>query len=219
MSPILTACFRMSCFRMSCFLSYNNKKAPEQRRTKSSQSPPLSSAADILLPTLARACNPVPDQIMRLLNTATFKLQEFGSNKIPRYAILSHTWKGKEVTFQDIQGAHAAKKVGYAKVENACCVAAADGFEYIWIDTCCIDQTSSAELSEAINSMYHWYQEAVVCYAYLADVPSETINGLTDHISASFPKSRWFTRGWTLQELIAPSTVIFLDEQWQEIGT
>ena len=75
-------------------------------------------------------------------------------------------------------------------------------------DLCCIDKTSSAELSEAINSMYRWYQESGVCYAYLADVPPN-----------AFSKSRWFTRGWTLQELIAPSTVIFLDQKWQEIGT
>jgi hypothetical protein len=75
-------------------------------------------------------------------------------------------------------------------------------------NTCYIDKTSSAELSEAINSMYHWYQESGVCYTYLADVPPN-----------AFSKSRWFTRGWTLQELIAPSTVIFLDQKWQEIGT
>ena len=75
-------------------------------------------------------------------------------------------------------------------------------------DLCCIDKTSSAELSEAINSMYRWYQESGVCYAYLADVPPN-----------AFSKSRWFTRGWTLQELIAPSTVIFLDQKWQEIDT
>jgi hypothetical protein len=153
---------------------------------------------------------------MRLLNTCTsegkLKLEEFGGNKIPLYAILLHVWGENEVTFQDINSAVAEKKVGYDKVRETCSMAAADGFHYVWIDTCCIDKTSSAELSEAVNSMYHWYQESGVCYAYLADVPSNAVDD-------KFAKSKWFTRGWTLQELIAPSTVIFLDQEWQKMGT
>jgi len=145
---------------------------------------------------------------MRLLNTTKRKLEEFGSNEIPLYAILSHTWGESEITFQDIEGDEAEKKVEYEKIRNICDVAAAHGFDYVWIDTCCIDKTSSAELSEAINSMYRWYQDSGVCCAYLADVPPN-----------AFSKSKWFTRGWTLQELIAPSTVINLDQKWQEIGT
>ncbi|KAH9203297.1 heterokaryon incompatibility protein-domain-containing protein, partial [Leptodontidium sp. 2 PMI_412] len=145
---------------------------------------------------------------MRLLHTKKFELQEFGGIEELHYAILSHTWGKEEVTLQDIKTNEAMELEGYKKVRKACSVAAADGFEYIWIDTCCIDKTSSAELSEALNSMYRWYQEARECYAYLADVPYN-----------SFRKSRWFTRGWTLQELIAPSSVIFLDSEWQEIGT
>src|SRR5579871_6642511 len=156
---------------------------------------------------------------MRLLNTTKRKLEEFGGNKIPLYAILSHTWGEKEITFQDIEGHDAEKKVEYEKVRNICDMAAAHGFDYVWIDTCCIDKTSSAELSEAINSMYRWYQESGVCYAYLADVPSNAVDRQTMAISPEFSKSRWFTRGWTLQELIAPSTVIFLDQEWQEMGT
>jgi hypothetical protein len=146
---------------------------------------------------------------MRLLNTDTFEVKEIRDDEVPRYAILSHTWDEEEITFQDIEGTRAANKRGYKKVKSCCSVARANGFEYVWIDTCCIDKTSSAELSEAINSMYCWYQEADVCYSYLADVPSKAI----------FSSSRWFTRGWTLQELIAPSTVIFLDEEWEELGT
>ena len=108
---------------------------------------------------------------------------------------------------------------GYEKVSKACLVAAADEFDYIWIDTCCIDKTSSAELSEALNSMYRWYQEAEECYAYLVDVPHNSVNRRTGVTGPEFCKSRWFTRGWTLQELIAPLSVIFLDSEWQEIGT
>ncbi|KAH7114708.1 hypothetical protein B0J13DRAFT_488008, partial [Dactylonectria estremocensis] len=146
---------------------------------------------------------------MRLLNTRNFEVKEFRDDEVPRYAILSHTWDEEEVSLQDLEGTRAANKKGYQKVKSCCSRALADEFEYIWIDTCCIDKTSSAELSEAINSMYRWYQEADVCYSYLADVPSK----------AKFPGSRWFTRGWTLQELIAPPTLIFLDEEWKELGT
>jgi hypothetical protein len=152
---------------------------------------------------------------MRLLNTTTSKLEEFEGNKISLYAILSHTWGDNEATFQDIEGADAEKKEnkkGYEKIRMACSIVAADGFHYVWIDTCCINKTSSAELSEAINSMYRWYQESGVCYTYLADVSSRAADG-------EFKKSRWFTRGWTLQELIAPSIVIFLDRKWRQIGT
>src|ERR1700736_2831968 len=144
---------------------------------------------------------------MRLLNTTKRELEEFGGNEIPLYAILSHTWGESEITFQDIEGDDAEEKVGYEKVRETCSRAAADGFDYVWIDTCCIDKTSSAELSEAINSMYRWYEEAEECYAYLADVPSK-----------SFPDSRWFSRGWTLQELIAPLRVTFLDAEWVKLG-
>ena len=146
---------------------------------------------------------------MRLLNTANFEVKIFGDNEVPPFAILSHTWDKEEVTLQDMEGTRAANKKGYEKIKGCCSIAAANRFEYVWIDTCCIDKTSSAELSEAINSMYRWYQEAEVCYVYLADVPSKK----------SFLESRWFTRGWTLQELIAPSMVIFLDEGWKELGT
>lgn len=146
---------------------------------------------------------------MRLLNTATIEVKQFGDNNIPAYAILSHTWEEDEVTLQDIERTHVVNKKGYDKIKQCCAIARAGGYEYVWIDTCCIDKTSSAELSEAINSMYYWYQEAEICYAYLADVPSKR----------QFADSRWFTRGWTLQELIAPSTVIFLDEIWCKLGT
>ncbi|KAH6664093.1 heterokaryon incompatibility protein-domain-containing protein, partial [Halenospora varia] len=156
---------------------------------------------------------------MRLLHTKTFELYEVGGGKVPNYAILSHTWGNEEVTLQDIKTNGAENLRGYEKVSRACSVAAEDGFEYIWIDTCCIDKTSSAELSEALNSMYRWYQEAGECYAYLADVPHNSVNRVTGTTCPEFRESRWFTRGWTLQELIAPLSVIFLDGEWQEIGT
>jgi hypothetical protein len=131
---------------------------------------------------------------MRLLNSSTLVLHEFISGRIPRYAILSHTWSEEEVSFQDIRGPGAVSRKGFEKVRKRCEQAARDGYEWVWIDTCCIDKSSSSELSEAINSMYQWYKNAQVCYAYLADVPSRAIYYNAD----SFVDSRWFQRGWTL---------------------
>lgn len=143
---------------------------------------------------------------MRLLHTRTLELSEFLENATPAYAILSHTWEKEEVSFKDMQGPNAKKKAGYAKIQKCCQQAARDGYEYVWIDTCCIDKSSSAELSEAINSMYVWYKNAKTCYAYLADLEPFW---LLLKAQESFKKSRWFTRGWTLQELIAPTQVEF----------
>ncbi|KAM3452231.1 hypothetical protein MY3296_004669 [Beauveria thailandica] len=147
---------------------------------------------------------------MRLLNTSTVQVEEFGLETLPRYAILSHRWGNEEVTLQDLESGQAAEKVGFEKVLRFCYRAKNDGFTYAWIDTCCIDKASSAELSEAINSMYQWYFDADRCYAYLADVPS---------LKATFQESEWFERGFTLQELLAPAEVYFLDDQWNDIGT
>jgi hypothetical protein len=161
---------------------------------------------------------------MRLLKTRTKELEfeEFAGRNVPLYAILSHTWGGDEVSLQDVlSGARDMKgRAGYAKIMGTRALAVAHGFDYVWIDTCCIDKTSSAELSEAINSMYRWYQEADICYAYLADVvASPGPPGSGASLPARLGRSRWFTRGWTLQELIAPSAVIFLDAAWREMGT
>ena len=111
---------------------------------------------------------------MRLLHTTTITLSSFDDDEsIPPYAILSHTWGDGEISLHDM-----SKKVdsgleqseGYLKIRSCCALAEREGHEYVWIDTCCIDKTSSAELSEAINSMYRWYEKAQICYAYLADV-------------------------------------------------
>jgi hypothetical protein len=153
---------------------------------------------------------------MRLLNAKTRVLEDFASDLIPSYAALSHTWGSEEITFQDLQEPTHTRKLGYAKIDGCCRRALAEGLEYVWVDTCCIDKSSSAELSEAINSMFQWYEHADVCYAYLADVLSD------EHIysrDSGFRKSRWYTRGWTLQELLAPSRVVFFDQMWCNLGT
>jgi hypothetical protein len=154
---------------------------------------------------------------MRLLNTSTLRLHDFQS-AIPPYAILSHTWGDEEVAFDEIGLPEAEKKSGFLKIKQCCAQAESDGLEFAWVDTCCINKASSAELSEAINSMFRWYQEAHICYAYLADV--DTCNdGVDGEPSSTFRSSRWFKRGWTLQELIAPMDVIFYAYDWSEIGT
>jgi hypothetical protein len=150
---------------------------------------------------------------MRLLHTTTHHLRDFWGDDVPFYAILSHRWEATEVSFQDLMSGNAAGMPAFKKIRDFCRQAKSDGFEYAWVDTCCIDKTSSAELSEAINSMFQWYRNAQVCYAFLSDVPT------VDDDLSEFRTSKWFTRGWTLQELLAPQTVIFFDCEWKEIGT
>ena len=155
---------------------------------------------------------------MRLLHSKTLEFREFPNHKDVAYAILSHTWGADEVLFQELDGLnakatpHAIKqKAGYQKIKACCTQAASDGFDYTWVDTCCIDKRSSAELSEAINSMYKWYRDSAVCYAYLEDVPNDT-----DPMPQmdNFRESRWFKRGWTLQELLAPTSLEFYGDCW-----
>jgi hypothetical protein len=136
--------------------------------------------------------------------------------KPPPYAILSHTWEAddQEVKLQDIEGRVGTHKTGYRKIEFCARQAQNDDLAYFWVDSCCIDQSSSAELSTAINSMYRWYQNSVKCYVYMADV---SISSSSDWES-SFLRSRWFTRGWTLQELIAPKSIEFFSANGMYLG-
>ncbi|KAI0872436.1 heterokaryon incompatibility protein-domain-containing protein [Hypoxylon argillaceum] len=136
----------------------------------------------------------------------------------------SHTWGTEEVLFHEFQEQRAAEMRGYGKITGCCRQAASDGLDYLWIDTCCIDKRSSSELSEAINSMFSWYRDAAICYAYLEDVDGEQVIGASIAVrdspfSVSFSKSRWFRRGWTLQELLAPSLVVFYSADWSAIGS
>ncbi|ERS99639.1 hypothetical protein HMPREF1624_02999 [Sporothrix schenckii ATCC 58251] len=180
---------------------------------------------------------------MRLINTKTLKLEEYFNN-IPPYAILSHTWGDGEVTFADWCNGLATvrKKEGFRKIELTCQQAAHDGYEYAWVDTNCIDKTSSSELSEAINSMFAWYRDAQVCYVFMKDVvvPGEDGNPMPlvtpgeppppppggrpkyladPAVRRAFKASAWFTRGWTLQELLAPSKVLFFSYEWLPLAT
>lgn len=147
----------------------------------------------------------------------------------PGYAILSHTWDEatQEVSFSDLERlGQGNSKRGFVKIRSACQQALRDGFLHIWIDTCCIDQRSSSELQEAINSMFRWYSDAAICYVYLSDFSSNCTPTLRENLYQAdidrcmpqFGACRWFTRGWTLQELIAPTKVAFFDRSWTFIG-
>lgn len=159
---------------------------------------------------------------MRLLQTNTLQLKEFFDSQIPPYAILSHRWSDHEVSFKEMRKGTAPQGSGMAKIQSFCQLAAARGFDWAWIDTCCIDKRSSAELSEAINAMYKWYERSGECYVHLSDVEYSSHElplgrGNEDKLRTS----SWFTRGWTLQELLAPqkSKVVFFDANWNEIGS
>jgi hypothetical protein len=139
------------------------------------------------------------------------------------HAILSHTWgeDDEEVSFADLTQGLGHTKVGYKKLRFCRKQAEKDGFLYFWVDTCCIDKSSSAELSKAITSMFRWYGGAVKCYVYLRDVSttsSESINPLARSWEPAFRNSRWFKRGWTLQELLAPQSVEFFDPHGTRLG-
>jgi hypothetical protein len=155
---------------------------------------------------------------MRLLyrnDDGGYSLAEFLYD-FPPYAILSHTWSqnSEEVTLDDIVKGTDVRKAGYQKIQFCGEQAVKDDLRYFWVDTCCIDKSSSAELNEAINSMFRWYQNAARCYVYLEDVSADT-----PHINIDFQHSRWFTRSWTLQELIAPTSVEFLSREGVSVGT
>jgi hypothetical protein len=149
---------------------------------------------------------------MRLINVNTFELKEFFGAEAPHYAILSHRWESEEVTFHDLMTDKGREMIGWKKIEGCCRIALQDGLEWAWIDSCCIDKTSSAELSEAINSMFRWYRDAEVCYAYLSDVSWCGQNNDFRPDYSAFHSSMWFMRGWTLQELLAPDEMKFFDQ-------
>ncbi|KAJ2897296.1 HET-domain-containing protein [Zalerion maritima] len=157
---------------------------------------------------------------MRLLNIDSLRLETFpSSHNIPPYAILSHTWGPDEVVFEDIISTGYER--GTCRKIDGCCTEAGKWprIRHVWVDTLCIDKSSSAELSEAINSMFEWYGRATVCFAYLGDVPSMKTVGKNERLwDGKFRKARWFRRGWTLQELLAPKEVFFYDEYWEVLG-
>jgi hypothetical protein len=159
-------------------------------------------------------------RLLELKSNGDFSLTKDLIGDIPPYAILSHTWGNddEEVTFKDLAEGSGRMKRGYEKILFCVTQASNDGLQYIWIDTCCIDKSNNAELSEAIISMFRWYRNATKCYVYLTDVSSTGQDPIAQPWTVTFRKSRWFTRGWTLQELIAPPSVEFFSIEGQLLG-
>jgi hypothetical protein len=169
---------------------------------------------------------------MRLLHIATdgrlrWAKECIGNEKVPDYAILSHTWGEQEVIFDDLKNLDSAEdigaesKAGWDKIRFCAQQTKRDGLDHFWVDTCCIDKSNSQELQEAINSMFRWYQNAKKCYVYLPDVKRNTSDADGDSCQRwkpAFRTSRWFTRGWTLQELLAPESVDFFSKEGERLG-
>jgi hypothetical protein len=164
-----------------------------------------------------------PRSVMRLLQLKAndeFRLTKDLINNIPPYAILSHTWgdDDQEVTLRDLAEGSGNTKAGYRKIRFCAEQTAHDGLQYFWVDTCCIDKSNNTELSEAINSMFRWYHNATKCYVYLSDVSANDHDQNNLSSQSAFQESRWFTRGWTLQELVAPPSVEFFSSEGKRLG-
>ena len=149
--------------------------------------------------------------------------KDLEEDDLPPYAILSHTWgtDEEEVTYQDLQEGTGKHKDGYRKLEFCGEQTRKDGQRHFWADTCCIDKSNNVELNTAITSMFRWYQKAERCYVYLSDVPSihnDTDSSRGINWESDFRDCRWLTRGWTLQELLAPNVVQFFDKSGRRLG-
>ncbi|KAF9700714.1 hypothetical protein EKO04_001298 [Ascochyta lentis] len=164
---------------------------------------------------------------MRLLrygiSTDKWYVENFHGKAVPFYGILSHTWgpEDEEVTLESIQDAgtfYRRKKPSYEKLHFTRYKAAEDGLFYFWIDTCCIKRSDSTELQRSLNSMFYWYQRAARCYVYLEDVSEHDFVEEQYPWKTAFSKSKWFKRGWTLQELIAPKSVVFYSKEGKPLG-
>ncbi|KAL9625173.1 MAG: hypothetical protein Q9160_000575 [Pyrenula sp. 1 TL-2023] len=177
---------------------------------------------------------------LRLLDVDDFKIKRrddlqghYQLKKNGQYAVVSHRWTADEINLQDVQNFEEADKnalrspegiddeanPGFAKIARACYIAKSDGIPYVWLDTCCIDKGPKSDVTEtsrAIKSMFSWYKESQVCYTFLPDVCGR---GRPCPGKRSFKESEWFTRGWTLQELLAPPNLQFFDHHWRLIGT
>ena len=160
---------------------------------------------------------------MRLLNVETLEFSNFFDAAIPEYLVLSHRWEGSETTLQEFETekhshSHFPKSSGTPKILSFCDEARKDGCGWVWVDTCCIDKTSSAELTEAINSMWRWYAQAKACYVYMSDVEPAKSSQSATPLRERLKKTAWFTRGWTLQEMLAPAKEMFFDSEWNLLG-
>ncbi|EXJ62786.1 hypothetical protein A1O7_03225 [Cladophialophora yegresii CBS 114405] len=160
--------------------------------------------------------------LLEIDDQGDIRLTEDLQDGIPPYAILSHTWGDDkdEVKFDDLKHESWKSKAGYTKIRFCAKQAKKDNLKYFWVDTCCINQANFTAYSEAINSMFRWYHDAAKCYVYLPDVSMRKgdENYMKPTWELAFQHSRWFTRGWTLQELLAPASVEFFSQEEERLG-
>lgn len=162
-------------------------------------------------------------RLLKLDERGELSLTKDLADNIPPYAILSHTWGADEVevTFEELRNGPDKSKAGYRKIEFCGEQAKKDNLDHFWVDTCCINKANHAELSEAIISMFRWYSQADRCYVYLSDVPDKPDDKSSDRDiwESAFRNSKWFRRGWTLQELLAPRLVEFFSREGKLLGS
>ncbi|KAF5333058.1 hypothetical protein D9758_017863 [Tetrapyrgos nigripes] len=201
-------------------------RSPKIDQRSSSIPSSSDSTSPLRMPEIPRSCSSDPNLLRKrahprwLIDASTLRLVEFPSDSaVPPYAILSHRWEeGQEISFQEMaqlstDETHPSRvKSGFRKISNACKQALKDNHTYMWVDTCCIDDRDLKQKAQDINSMYDYYQHSVVCYVFLNDFTIRT------SASVSISDSTWFSRGWTLQELIAPSSVKFYTADWGHYG-
>ncbi|KAK7453193.1 hypothetical protein VKT23_011874 [Stygiomarasmius scandens] len=211
---ICVDCFERTEVKHSGYYSFTPPTPNLAQRRRHFAHCDFSSSSVNLIPTRRDAASPRSGdgRPRRLINAHSLRLVDFCEDEaIPSYAILSHRWvEGEEVTFDEFRNPKEAtkRKQGYTKIREACAEACDYGLDYIWIDTCCINKGDQGEVARNIKSMYAYYENAYICFAYLADV-----EGYED-----FELSSWFRRGWTLQELLAPRTVMFFTRGWILMG-
>jgi len=162
-------------------------------------------------------------RLLKLVGPDKFSLVQVPTHNTLSYAILSHTWvHGQEITYEDLSSGAGESKAGYEKIRFCGKQAIKDGLQYFWVDTCCIDKSNNTELTTAINSMFRWYRNAKKCYVLLTDVSTPSYDGNLEANQSTwevaFRDSKWWTRGWTLQELIAPTIVEFFSKQGKQLG-
>ena len=153
-------------------------------------------------------------RLIKISRDQSLDMSAFEDQNIPPYAILSHTWGSPddELSFVDFNKGLKRRTPGYEKLQFCAKQATNNDLTYFWVDTCCINKKDISELQRSILSMFRWYANSAKCYALLSDVSFAKWK-------QDIPHSRWFTRGWTLQELLAPREVEFFSKEGQMIGT
>lgn len=158
--------------------------------------------------------------LLRLIGARDLLPIRFSADKAPPYAFISHCWlhPDEEPTLRDLVDNVAYRKAGFTKLQRAADVALRRGLEYFWIDTCCVDGRIIHEVRQAIKTVALWLTKADICFVYLSDVKAVEQRSSLNSNHESLRKSKWFTRSWTLVELLVPQRVEFFSDNWTALG-